>query len=126
VEEVQEVVGVVAGGVEADGEGDGRVAAGEVLEAAAELGVAVGRLGEEQLGGGGLEVLAQEGGVVAVAGGVNTDTDAGGRAGGRGGGGVAGGHNPSKKMFKAGQAARALRRGRTRRKLVMRGQRLKM
>jgi len=67
VEEVQEVVGVLAGGIEADDEGDGGVAAGEVFESLSELGVAVGGLGELQLVGGGLEVVAEEGGVVTVA-----------------------------------------------------------
>jgi hypothetical protein len=67
MKEMQEVVGVLPGGIQADDEGDGREAPGELFEALAELGVAVGGLGEGQLGGGGLEVLAQEGGVVAVA-----------------------------------------------------------
>jgi hypothetical protein len=44
-------------------------------------GVALGGLGEGQLGGGGLEVVAQEGGVVAVARGVDADADAGRRLG---------------------------------------------
>ena len=37
------------------------------FEALAELGVAVGGLGEGQFGGGGLEVVGEEGGVVSVA-----------------------------------------------------------
>jgi hypothetical protein len=56
------------------------VALGQLLEAAAELGVALGRLGEGQLGAGGPEVVAQEGGVVAVARGVDAHADAGGGA----------------------------------------------
>ena len=40
---------------------------GDVFEALAELGVAAAGLGEGQFGGGGLEVVAQEGGVVAIA-----------------------------------------------------------
>jgi hypothetical protein len=47
------------------------------------LGVAGGRLGEGQLVGGGLLVVAQEGGVVAVARGVDADADADSRADGR-------------------------------------------
>jgi hypothetical protein len=82
VEEVQQVVGVLAGGIEPDDEGDGGVAEGEAFEAVAELGVAGGGLGEGEFGGGGLEVVAQEGGVVAVARGVDADADAGGGAGG--------------------------------------------
>jgi hypothetical protein len=86
VEEVEEVVGVLPGGVEADDEGDGRVAPGDVFQAPPELGVAVGGLGEGEFSGGGLEVVAEEGGVVAVAGGVEADADAGGRL--RSGGGL--------------------------------------
>ncbi len=67
VEEVEEVVGVLPGGVEADDEVDGAVALGDAFEALAELGVAGGGLGEGQFVGGGLEVVAEEGGVVAVA-----------------------------------------------------------
>ena len=85
MEEVQEVVGVLPGGIEADDESDGRVAAGEEFEPLSELGVAVGGLGELEFGGGGLEVVAQEGGVVAVAGGIDADADAGGRLRGDGG-----------------------------------------
>ena len=63
LEEVEEVVGVLAGGIEAEGEGNGRMASGDVFEALTELGVAVGGLGEGQfVGGGGLEVGAKEGG----------------------------------------------------------------
>ena len=45
-QEVQEVVGVLSGGIETDDEGDGRVTLGDVCEALSELGVAVGGLGE--------------------------------------------------------------------------------
>jgi hypothetical protein len=67
VEEVAEVVGVRSGGVAAEGEGDGGVSSGDLLESLAELGVAVGGLGERELGGGGVEVVVEEGGDVAVA-----------------------------------------------------------
>ncbi len=67
VQEVEEVVGVLPGGIEADDEGDGRDVGGKVLESLAQLGVAIGRLGEGQFGGGRLVVVAEEGGVVAVA-----------------------------------------------------------
>src|SRR5262245_38172096 len=76
VEEVQEVVGVLAGGVEADDEQARAMAAGDLLEPLAELAVAGGRLGERELRGGRLEVVAQEGGVVAVARRVDADTEA--------------------------------------------------
>ena len=51
---VEQVVGVLAGGVEADDEVDGAaasVAAGDVLESLTELGVAGGGFGELQLVG---------------------------------------------------------------------------
>ena len=67
VEEVEEVVGVLAGGIEADDKGDGRVVVGEVFEASAELGVAGGGFGEGEFGGGDLVVVVEEGGIVAVA-----------------------------------------------------------
>jgi len=60
LEEVQEVVGVGAGGVEADDEGDRAVPPGEGFEALAEPGVAGGRLGEGQfVGGGGVTAFPQ-------------------------------------------------------------------
>jgi hypothetical protein len=99
------------------------VAAGDVFEALAELGVAVSGLGEGPFVGGGLEVGAEEGGVVAVAGGVDADADGSGRAAvaGRRGGGL--GHGGvSERVPSSG----GLRGGRTQRKLVMRGQSLKM
>jgi hypothetical protein len=75
VEEGEEVIGVLAGGVEADGEVDGRVPPRDLVETVAELRVAGGGLGEGQLGGGGLEVVVEEDGVVAIAGGVEADAD---------------------------------------------------
>ena len=45
-EEVKEVVGVLAGGVETDDEVDGAVALGDALEALSEEGVSGGGLGE--------------------------------------------------------------------------------
>jgi hypothetical protein len=86
------------------------------------LGVAGGGRGEGESGGGGLEAVAEEGGGVAVARGVDADADAGG--GGRGGG-VVWSHGASGKGEEGVVAARALRRGRTARKLVIRGQGLK-
>jgi hypothetical protein len=99
VEEVNQVIGVVPGGVEADVEGGAGVAAGDEFEALPELVVALGGLGEGQLGGGGLEVVAQEGGVVAVACGVDADADAGGRLEG---GDVVGSHGASEKRWEKG------------------------
>ena len=43
---MQQVVGVLPGGIEADVESDGVVALGELFEALAELGIAAGILGE--------------------------------------------------------------------------------
>ena len=79
VKEVKQVVGVLAGGVEPDDEVDGRVALGEALEALTEEGVTGGRLGEGQFVGGGLEVVFEEGGVMAVARRVDADAAASGR-----------------------------------------------
>ncbi len=75
VQEVQQVVGVLAGGVETDDKGDGGVALGDPFEPLPKLAVAVGGLGEGQFVGRGLPVVAQEGGVVAVARGVDADAD---------------------------------------------------
>ena len=86
MEEVEEVVGVLAGGVESDDEVDGRVALGDALEALSEEGVSGGGLGELQFVGGGPEVVMEEGGVMAVAGRVDADAAASGRL--RGGSGL--------------------------------------
>ncbi len=76
VQEVPQVVGILACGVEAEDEVNGAVALDDKFETRSELGVAVGGLGELQFGGGGLQVVAQEGGVVAVARGVDADAEA--------------------------------------------------
>src|SRR5262249_37093733 len=82
VEEVGQVVGVRAGGIEADDEDARAVAAGDLFEPLPELAVAGGRLGELEFGGGRLEIVAQEGGVVAVARRVDADAQAARRRGG--------------------------------------------
>ncbi len=79
VEEVEEVVGVLAGGVESDDEQHGSLPQGDAFQALAEAGVAGGGLGELQFVGGGLEVVLEEGDVVAVAGRVDSDAAASGR-----------------------------------------------
>jgi hypothetical protein len=76
MQEVEQVVGILAGRSEADEEVDGAVVLDQALEALAEPGVAGGRLGEWQLGGGGLAILAEEGGLVPVARGVDADAAA--------------------------------------------------
>src|SRR6202007_2937043 len=83
-----EVVGVLAGGVEADDEVDGAGAGalGDALEPLSEESVSGGGLGEGQFGGGGLEGVGEAGRVVAVAGRVDADAAASGRW--RGGGGL--------------------------------------
>ena len=53
MQEVEEVVGVLAGGVEPDDEVDKAVALGDAFETAAEFAIAVAGLGEEEFGGGG-------------------------------------------------------------------------
>jgi hypothetical protein len=73
VQEVQQIVGVRPGGVETDDEVAGAVVPDDAFEALAEQRLADGRLREREFGGGGLEVVAGEGGVVAVARGVDAD-----------------------------------------------------
>ena len=49
---------------------------GEAFETLPQQGITGGRRGELQLGSGGLQLLVEEDGVVAVAGGVDADTEA--------------------------------------------------
>jgi hypothetical protein len=79
LEESEEVVGVGAGGIEADLEVNLAVPAGEIGETLTQARVALGRFGDFQVGGGRLEVGVEEGDVVAVTRGV--DADANGRDG---------------------------------------------
>jgi hypothetical protein len=67
VQKVQQVVGVLSRRIEPDNKVNGVVPAADDFESLPELRVTVGRLGELQLGRGGLQVVAQEGGIVAVA-----------------------------------------------------------
>jgi hypothetical protein len=76
VQEVEQIVGILPGGVEPDDEVAGAVALDDAFEALAEQRVPGGRLGKLQLVGGRLEVVLEEGGVVAVAGGVDADATA--------------------------------------------------
>ena len=76
MQEVEEVVGVLPGGVKPDDEEDGAMALDDEFETLAEFVVAVAGLGEEEFSGGGLQIGAEEGGVVAVACGVDADADA--------------------------------------------------
>jgi hypothetical protein len=86
VEEVEEVVGILAGPIDADEKMHGAVSLRELFEPLAEDGRAGGGLGEGQLRGGGLEVVAQEDRVVAVPGRVDAHAEAARRL--RGGNGV--------------------------------------
>jgi hypothetical protein len=79
VEEVQEVIGILAGSIDANDKGDSMVALHEILQAPPELAVARGRFGEWEFRGRRLKVFAEEGGVVAVARGVDADADADGK-----------------------------------------------
>src|SRR5262249_48023074 len=76
VQKMQQVVGVLSGGVETDDQVDGAVTLDNVFEALAKLPVADGRLGERQFGRGRLQVVAQEAGVVPVARRVDADAEA--------------------------------------------------
>ena len=72
---MEEVVGILPCGIDADVKMN-RAAFGEdSFEPGSELAIAVGALGESEFLGGGLEVIAEEGGIVAVASGIDTDTD---------------------------------------------------
>jgi hypothetical protein len=74
--ELYQVVGILSGGIDADDKVDGAVAGGNLRESLLEPGVAGRRLGERQFGGGRLQVVAEEGGVVPIAGRVDADADA--------------------------------------------------
>jgi hypothetical protein len=80
---MQEMVGILPAGVEADNEVHVAVTRDDLLEALAQLRVTGSRLDERQFGGSGLKVVAQEGGVVPVARGVDADADSCLRGGGR-------------------------------------------
>jgi hypothetical protein len=67
VQEVQQVVGILPGDVEAHCEVDGAELADDLLETRAQLGITDGGFDELQLAGGRLQIVTQEGGVVAVA-----------------------------------------------------------
>ena len=81
VEEVQQVGGARSGGSNAEEEVNGVVSLGELLQLLLELGLAVGVFDEGEFGGGELEVVAEEDGLVAVACGVDADAEAHGGSG---------------------------------------------
>jgi hypothetical protein len=76
MQEVKQIVGVLPGGVETDDEVNRAIAPDDAFEPLSEEGVAGGRLGKREFGGGGLEVVAEKSGVVAIAGRVDADADA--------------------------------------------------
>ena len=80
-EEGEQVVGVESGGIESDVEVDSTMAAHEIDESLAKLGIAGGRLDDFEVRGGALEIRIEEGGIVAVA--RRVDADADGRGGAR-------------------------------------------
>ena len=70
LEEADQIVGVLSGDVDADEEARYAVTAvapDDEFESSTELFVAVGRFGEGEFVGGGLEIIAQKGGIMAVA-----------------------------------------------------------
>ena len=73
VDEVQQVISVLPRGVQADDERDLAEACGDLLQALAKQGIAGGRFGEGQVGGGRLQVVAKEGGDMAIACGIDAD-----------------------------------------------------
>ena len=82
-EELLEVVGVLAGGVDTDMEVDQRMLSAQLLEAVAQGLVAGAVLGDGERLGGGLEIGPEERDAVAVSGGVDADADAVEGGGGR-------------------------------------------
>ena len=76
MQEVEQIVGILSGRIEADEEVDRAVLLSQLIEALAEEGIASGGLGELEFGGSGLKVVAEEDGLVAVAGGVDADAAA--------------------------------------------------
>ena len=76
VQKVEQVVGMGAGHVQANGEGPRSIALEDTLQSPVQEGIAGSRLGKSQLGGGGLEILRDEDGEMALAGGVHADADA--------------------------------------------------
>src|SRR5262249_1082545 len=79
VQEVKQVLRVLPGDVEADDEVHRPVPLDNTFEALPQEGITRGRLGEGEFVGGRLEVVAEEGSVVTVAGGVDADGKAAGR-----------------------------------------------
>ena len=72
---MRQVVGILSGGVEANQEVHVVMPCGDVLEALAELSIAGGGLDELQLASGGIEIVAQKGGIMAIARRVDADAD---------------------------------------------------
>ncbi len=66
MQKVQQVVGILPRGIEADEESDMGMSLSDLFETLAELGVALGRLGELKVRRGRLQVVAQEGRIVSV------------------------------------------------------------
>jgi hypothetical protein len=70
------MVGIPSGGIEADEDVGGAVLLADAIAALPQPGLARGGRGERACGGGGLQVVAEEDGRVAVAGGVDTNAEA--------------------------------------------------
>jgi hypothetical protein len=79
MEEVEQVVGVLPSRIEADDKLHSTLSLDDTFEALTEAGVAGGGLGELEFLSSGLKILLEEDGIVAVAGGVDTDAAAAGR-----------------------------------------------
>ena len=84
MQEVQQVGGILPSHVEANNEVDGAEALGDEFETLAEFEIAGAGLGEEEFGGGGLQIGPEEDSVVALAGGVDAGADARRRQAGAG------------------------------------------
>ena len=76
MQEVDQVIGILPGGVEADNKVNGSVSLDDPFEPLPQLGIAGGILGESKFVGGRLEIVPEEGGVVSIARGVDADAEA--------------------------------------------------
>jgi hypothetical protein len=81
VKDMDQVIGILPGGIESNVEPARCMAASDPFESIAKLCITLGGLGEREFVGSRLEVIAQEGDIVAVTRGVDADAEARGKRG---------------------------------------------